>query len=178
MPSLGRNARGAKSACFVETAQLARSSKRRRTRNSGRELFLQQTSGDKRSAGREQPLDPPQLNSLPVEKGPGTEEDADSECPYNTQQPDQKGDECGPCEPKSSREAGKFRQTWDQERSRGSSTGTPSTAGVAVDRAHDELAAAAAGCAAVHIGHGRGDRKWSSPIFVLRLIDHFRHRSL
>ncbi len=41
------------------------------------ELFLQQAAGNKRSHRRQQPFDPPQLDSLPVNDGSDGEKDAD-----------------------------------------------------------------------------------------------------
>src|ERR1700687_4074492 len=83
-----------------------------------RKLFLKQAPGGKGADRCEQPLDPPQLDCLPVDHGPGAEEHADTQSSYRAEYANQKG-EHGRCfEPKRRTERGEFSKTRYFQRAR------------------------------------------------------------
>ena len=89
-----------------------------RANSQKRKLFLKQAPGGKGADRCEQPLDPPQLDCLPVDHGPGAEEHADTQSSYHAEYANQKSDDGRRCEPKPLTERGEFSKTRDFQRAR------------------------------------------------------------
>lgn len=80
------------------------------------QLFLKQAAGNKGSDRREQPLDPPQLDGLPVENGPGAEKHANRQSSHHTEYAQQKSDDGWGGESEPLAECGEFSETRDFQR--------------------------------------------------------------
>src|ERR1019366_10225062 len=81
-------------------------------------LFLKQAPGSKGSDRREQPLDPPQLDCLPVEYGPGAKEHVNRQSSHHAECANQKSDDGRRREPEPLTERREFSQTREFQRAR------------------------------------------------------------
>ena len=111
-------------------------------------LFLKQAAGDEGRDRREQPLDPPQLDGLPVENGPGAEKYADSQSSYNAEHASQKSDDGWGCKAEALTERGEFGKTRDFQGAGSVQIGPAGTASMTEERTDDKLGPATAGRAA------------------------------
>jgi len=143
----------------------------------GGELLLEHRARDKGGDRRNQPLDAPQLDGLPVEEGASAKEHADRQGTHYTEDAEQKSDHGRHGEPETLSQGCQFSQARDLEGAGSIQVGTAGATSVAVKRADDVLGTATAGCAPIGAGDS-GGRHGRPPKFVPSLIDCFCHKEL
>jgi len=137
-------------------------------------VLFEEGAGDETGDGSEEPLDAPELDGLPVERGAGGEQDPDRDRANQTKRAEQKCNEGGRGKSKTDSEGGQFCQAGYLDYAFDGLVRPAGSTTMAVARADDEFGLAfLAGLAANLTGDDRS--RGGSPELVVCLIDNPCH---